>query len=136
MTYDAQHAAIRARLNTQWAGATPIAWPNVDFTPPNNAPWIRLSIQDADAAQVSMGGDTNIHRHKGLVYVMVFVPLSSGDGVALAYADTACGIFRGWQDPSSGVYFRQAPRVVTVGADSDKWYHVNVLAPFERDSFL
>ena len=136
MTYAAQHNALRARFNTEWAGATPIAWPNARFVPTNDAAWVRFAVKDGDVNTASIGGDTNIHRHLGLLYVMVFTPLSSGDAAALTLADTAAAIFRGWQDPSSGVYFRSPPKATLIGVDEDTWYHANMIAPFERDSFF
>lgn len=135
MSYAAQHAAIRERFNDQWADRTPVAWPNVDFTPPNNAAWCRLSINDGDSEHRSMGGDTNIHRHFGTVFVMCFAPVAGGDAASLSNADFACGIFRGWEHTSSGVYFRRPPFVRSLGIDGEKWYQVNVSARFERDTF-
>lgn len=137
MTYVAQHNAIRTRFNTQWGATTPIAWPNVNFTQPENSAWVKFDIHDIDAAQASFGDPSNnIHRHIGHAVVMIFTPKGAGDNLARQLSDTATGIFRGWSDVASGVLFRVAPFVRDVPNSEDKWMHLNVICPFQRDSFL
>lgn len=132
MSYQATHNAIRTRFAAQWT-TTPIAYPNVEFTPPaGDTGWVRLTIEDADAFQVSMGAPTNFYRHPGLIIVSVFVPLNRGDKQALEYADSIAAIFRSWQ--TTGIR-ACAPTVKRIGPD-DKWYHVNVVVPFERDTLF
>jgi hypothetical protein len=134
MSYAAQHNAIRTRFNTQWASATTIAWPNVDFDPPEEESWVRFSIEDAGALVASFGDPgNNTTRHSGLIIINVFSPLKKGDGAALALCDNVAAAFRGWSDATSGVKVRQAPFVRRVEA-KQKWYQFNVLIPFERDS--
>lgn len=138
MSYETQDNAIRSRFATLMAGGSglPIAYPNVEFTQPANTPWCRLHIQDTEANQVSMGNPgNNFYRHPGLVTVMIFTPLNQGDKEALAIADEVAAIFRNWQDPTTRVFFRRPPYVRRIGAES-KWYHVNVLCPFERDTLF
>lgn len=136
MSFEAQHNAIRARFAAQWGTTTPVAWPNVKFTPGNELAWVRFTVADASGRQASMGQpDENLHRYTGLVTVQIFTKLGTGDERALELADLATGIFRGWRDASSGVRFRQAPYVRTVPGPQEKWHQLNVLAPFERDSF-
>ncbi len=132
MSYQTTHNAIRKRLKDNWT-TTPIAYQNVEFTPPvGDTGWVRLTVEDADAFQASMGGTTNFYRHPGLIIVSVFVPLNRGDKQALEYADSISAIFRSWQ--TTGIRF-YAPTVKRIGAD-DKWYHVNVVVPFERDTLF
>lgn len=136
MTWESQHNALRDRFDTQWANTTPIAWPNVTFDPPDAAAWVRFVATDATARTASFGDPgNNVHRHTGLLTLMIFVPVNTGDKEALELADQASAIFRGWQDAASGLRFRQPPFVRQVGPDR-KWYQVNVLCPFERDEHL
>lgn len=136
MTWEAQHNAIRDRFNTQWGATTPVKWPNVKFTPPDGSPWVRLNVADADARQASFGDPgNNVHRHIGLVTVMIFTPLGQGDEEALELADQAAAIFRGWEDGTVGVRFRNPPYVRQIGEEKS-WYHVNLLCPFERDTLF
>lgn len=130
MTYELTHNAIRTRLASNWT-TTPVAYMNAEFKPPvGDTAWVRLTIEDADAFQASMGATANIYRHPGLIIVSVFAPLNRGDKLALQYADSIAAIFRGWRTTGLRTY---APTLKRIGAD-DKWYHVNVTVPFERDS--
>lgn len=139
MTYEAQDNAIRTRFSTVYAGGTnhPVAYPNAEFkTQPVDDVWLRFVMQDAGANQISMGDPgNNFHRHTGLLTFMIFTPLNQGDAEALQVADEVAAIFRGWQDPTTRVFFRQPPFVRRIGADG-KWYQVNLLCPFERDSLF
>lgn len=132
MGYESAHNAIRSRLSTNWS-ATTISYPNVEFRPPQgDVSWIRLTIQDGDSFQASMGAAANIYRHPGAIIVNIFTPLNQGDKLALQYADSISAIFRSWQDNGSGIRCG-APQVRQLGPD-DKWYHVTVSVPFERDT--
>ena len=138
MTYETQDNAIRTRFDGLWTGGSnhPVAYPNAEFVKPTNSPWLQFVMQDAGANQVSMGDPgNNFHRHTGLLTVMIFTPLNQGDAEALQIADEVGAIFRGWQDPTTKVFFRLPPFVRRIGAES-KWYHVNLLCPFERDSLF
>lgn len=135
MTYEAQHNAIRSRFNAQWGSTTLVAWPSVNFRPPSDAAWVRFSVEDVDAAQASFGDPTNnIHRYIGNVVIQVFTLKGTGDNQARQLADTASAIFRGWSDAASGVFFRLAPFVRDV-PNEEKWFQLNVVCPFQRDSF-
>lgn len=139
MSYELAHNAIRTRFVTLWGEITPIAFDNAKFeTPANNNPpdWVRLAIADSGAFQRSMGDPgNNVFRHTGIVTTQIFVKAGRGDREALQYADTAAGIFRGWEEPAVGLRFRVPPYVRQVGVDGN-WYQINVLAPFERDTLL
>ena len=139
MTYEAAHNAIRTRFNTQWGSTTTVAWPNVNFDPPNNAAWVRFVIQDIDSAQVSYGDPLNNndrYRHIGRVVIQIFTLKGQGDKEARELADTATAIFRKWSDTASGVLFRLAPFVRDVTEDDSKWFQINVECPFLRDSYF
>ena len=134
MSYEAESNALRAQFETTWAAATVIAWENAEFNPPDNASWVRFTTQHSTAFQASMGDPgNNFIRHPGVVTVMIFSPLNRGDKAALELADNAAAVFRGYQ--SAGVYFRSPPSIRRVGVDG-KWYHINVVCPFERDTRL
>ena len=133
MSYEAQHNAIRTRLDTEWADRTPVSYPNVPFEPPkSDSPWIRLTILDSPSFQASMGAEQNIYRHPGIITVNIFTPLNRGDKQALVLADAVSAIFRSWRDPVTRIRFKD-PDLARIGPD-DKWYHVAVSVPFERDT--
>jgi hypothetical protein len=133
MSYLAAHNAIRSRFNSQWAGATAVAYDNAAFkVPVTDTAWVRLTILDAESMQASMGASNNFYRHPGLIVVDIFTPTGVGDSVALGYVDSVVAIFRSWTDSGSGVRV-YSPEVQQIGAE-DKWYHTKVQFYFERDS--
>jgi hypothetical protein len=134
----AEGAAIRTRFGTLWGDATPIAWGNTDFVPPDPpAPWVRLTILPATARQVTTGvvGQRR-YRSAGVIIVGAFVPEDAGEGQAQALAEQACAIFRGVT--AEGVRYTgprgEAPRLQTVGNDGRGWYQVNAIIPYTCDS--
>lgn len=134
MGYLTQHNELRTRFNTMWGSTTPIAWANAEFTPPSPpSPWVRFVVSDGQSTQTTVGASTNNHRHYGVVYVQIFVPLDAGDSVALGYADTIAGIFRNWY--GTNITCRQ-PRIKDVGPEGNGWYQVNVTVSFFRDELF
>lgn len=134
MSYAEAHNEIREHLFMSWADATPIAWPNVNFTPPNpQSSWIRLSISDGDSNQMELGSNPATIRYAGIIYVQIFTRLDIGDAVALQLADTVKQIFNNW----CGVSVRcRAAKIKVIGNDGNGWYQVNVVVPFYRDERL
>ena len=128
---------IRERFNSQW----PTLQPTVPYTfdnqgkndddfPTRDAPWVRLTILDAEGQQVEMGG-TRRWRRPGVVIVQVFVPAGDGDGQGAALCDTVRDIFEG--RTISGVIFRATSRDrVGRGRDS-AWMQWNASTPFQAD---
>jgi len=139
MTYEAQDNAIRTKYSVDFAAGSnyPTSFPNSnDFTKPTNSPWVQFIIQDAGANQISMGDPgNNFHRHTGLLTLMIHTPINQGDALSLQIVDEISAIFRGWQDPTSRVFFRLPPFPRRIGPDG-KWYQINLLCPFERDSLF
>lgn len=130
MTYQAEANAIRGRFNTQWASTTPIAWPNVSFTPPVGEPWVRLSILSAGSDQIEVAPTgSRTFRHDGTVAVQVFVPSNEGDGEARTLAEQVAAIFRGVT--ASGVTYL-SPYVTEIGTENG-WYGLTVWCPYYRD---
>ena len=138
MSYDTEADAIRARFNTSWGATTPIAWPNVNFTPPAGEPWVRLTIRSDEAFSASLPAPTIRHRHTGMVVVQVFTPDNEGDAEARTLADQVCAIFR--DVTAGGITYRgvdgSSPYVTEVGPDGSGWYQLNVWVPYYRDSLF
>jgi len=119
---------------------TQIAWPNRDFTPPQRAAWLAVSIQSGDAAQLELGQSAT-HRHPGIATVQVFVPVNWGDKTALDIADEVAALFRrqrvNLEDDQSrvlGTVVFRSPAVRTIGVDG-AFFQVNVSVPFVRDYY-
>ena len=106
---------------------TPVAWPNAAFTPPDDEPWVRLTILGGDGRQVATAGRRL--RRVGVVKVQVFVPEGSGDPQARSIADEVASLFEA--GTYEGIRFR-ASDLEHVGPDGAS-YQLNVSIPFEWD---
>jgi hypothetical protein len=129
MGYEAEQVAIESRFESQWAGRTPVAYPNVPFSKPNASPWVRLTVMSGSAF---LAGIPRYFRHPGVIDIQVFVPEGVGSKDALLLADQAAAVFR--VASFNGVVCR-TPYVVPAGTN-DGWYQVNVSVPFQRDEAL
>lgn len=132
MNFNTAEAEIRAFFNTGWAGATQIAWPDVEFSIPESATWVRFNCQENDGRQVSMGDPgNNRFRHFGIVTIQVFQPLGNAGIDARTKANAALQIFMGAQT-TNGVLFQEC-YARQIGNDGHGFYQVNVYAPFWYD---
>lgn len=134
-----ERVAIATLFNTGWAGATPVAMPNVPFVPPK-ASWVRLTYSQVTAYQVEIGSTRNQERAEGLLIVQVFTVLDIGDAVALQLADQVGQIFRNTTVVAAGadgdVFFGK-PVVRVIGPDSvGTYFQVNVSVPYTHDAVL
>ena len=138
MTLDVAHAAIRQRFATIWDAGPPqpaVQYPNVEFTAPDDASWVRLIISTSGNERASLGDPgNNVDRNFGQVTMQIFTLAGVGEGEALGLADKAKGVFRDWEDAVSGVRFLVPPYARLVGGEG-KWYQINVVAPFQFDDF-
>ncbi len=133
MSFAATAATIRQRFATEFAlvrAGVPVAYANRQFSPPDNAEWVRLNIIEGNSTLAGIGGaGANLYRNSGLVAAQIFVPVAVGDGLAYEIADDIAAIFRG--KLVSGVRFR-TPATVPAGPDGP-WYQRNVNVPFSAD---
>lgn len=139
VAFDADAAAVEGRFAAQFAAATfetsvrpEVAHDNETFDPPNEKPWMRLTIIPADLRQVTMGAPTGgTHESVGLAIVDVHVPRDEGSGVAWRLADVVAGWFRGVT--ADGMEYVAAggdgPTLRRVGHDG-RSYQVNVIVPW------
>lgn len=134
--------AIESRFATEFLALNPtmvnrISWPGVRFDEPADGAWVRLTVRFGDTEQASFGGDTNVHRSAGVIFVQVFSRMERRDGAvvnygygeALALAESAAGIFR--STSFSGVNTRAASIQMM---DANKgWVGATVSIPFWAD---
>jgi len=45
MSFKDAEASVQGWFNTKWNGLTDIAWPDVDFTPPDET-WVRFDMKN------------------------------------------------------------------------------------------
>lgn len=132
MTYNAEHAAIEARLSANWT-TTDINYDNVDYKPTPETPWIKLEIATGEQIPVSLGGPgATLYRNGGVISITVYVPLNSGARTAKSYCDTLAAIFRGQQ--FSSITCRGAS-ITRIGEDNG-WFLYNASIPYFRDEAL
>lgn len=130
MNFKTAEATIRAHFSTTWNSLTPIAFPDVQFTPPNGT-WVRFSMKHTDGFQASIGAPTsNMFRRRGVVYIQIFQKEGQGSTDARTKADTASDIFIG--KVIQGIRFNDVV-ARDIGADGNGWYQWQVAANFEYD---
>jgi hypothetical protein len=131
-----ENTAIRTLFNTGWAGATPVAYENEKFTPPDDASFVKLFIKPDDAFQHEIGSTQVTFRQPGLIFVMVFSPADKGNNAALTLADQAAVIFRRQSSSfTDGRILYRAPSIKAIGITDEGYFHVNVVIPYIRDSY-
>lgn len=135
MGYATDAQVIRQRFEAQWpAAASPVVphtFGDVRYTPPNDGPWVRLTVIPGPQVQASKGLRRRFRR-VGLAVVDIFVPAGSGDGLAVALGDAVTDIFAG--RTVSGVLFR-GTSLERVGVDG-AWLQYSASTPYQADSLV
>lgn len=132
MSFKNAEAAVRAYFNTKWAGATPIAWPDDHFNPPNNDTWVRFSMKNNVGFQASIGSPgNNKFRRQGIITIQIFQKAGQRSIDAREKADLAASIFIS-PNKLAGFTFRNV-NARDIGPDGAKWYQWNVTAEYEYD---
>ncbi|WP_417702363.1 DUF4128 domain-containing protein [Pseudophaeobacter sp.] len=72
-------AALMTRAGGLSALGLPIAWPNVDFTPPENQKYLRVQFVPNVTQRQWIASD-GVHRYLGLLQVSVFWPKGQYEG--------------------------------------------------------
>lgn len=132
MNFDQAEQEIRAFFETNWAALTAIAWPDTEFTVPNDQTWVKFNCVENDGGQVSMGNPgANRFRQFGLLTIQIFQPQGQGSTDAREKAATLLTLLKG-AVTTNGVYFfdvygRQ------VGNDGNGFYQINVISNFYYD---
>lgn len=131
MDWEALHNVVRSRFKTQIADvqSVTVQYDNAPFTEPEDATWVRWTIVPAQTSLVAIGGTSRRYRTVGLAVASIFVPVESGDALALRLADAVATAFRCVTD--TGVVF-SSPSVINRGRD-ENWWQVNVECPFYAD---
>lgn len=127
MSYLAEKLAIEAYIQANWVSPPLITYENVGLNTAAPTEWVRITIQNGDAFQASMG-DNPAFRYIGVLFFQIFLKPDAGSGRALELADTISTLFRA--QTISGMTFR-VPQVQKVDSDAE-WYQVNVSIEFFR----
>jgi hypothetical protein len=128
MSYHGQKVAIESRFNTQWAGNTPVKYPNTRFTPSDETAFVEIEVVGGQPSR-SLGDDP-IFRDYGSIVVKAHIPKGIGSGPAFTLADQAAAVFRDAQFSSITCYAPEPPMPLGV---IEEWYVVVITIPFHWD---
>lgn len=136
MSYDTERSVIEAYLQDNWGSIYPsmqIGFDRHNFTPPQDADSIRLTIVSGEAEQISLGvRGTNLIRHTGLIMLQIFCVGNSKSNSAREIADYLSDLFMN-RDLSTSLRTR-VPYVVGM-AEEPPFLMWTLGVPFERDEF-
>ena len=120
-------SAIETAIASGWT-ATPIAWPNVPFTPPTDGSWLKVNFLWGNGQILTKGGLASI---VGILQLAVFTPNDMGDGDVDASAETARALFNQLRlaSPNQDVMFGSVSGPVKQNEES--WRSVVLSCPFE-----
>ena len=124
------HDGVVSAFDTNWAGVTTIAWPNLQFDSTKSIEFVRISVIPGDSLQKSMGGITNVFRQFGLVLIQIYIDRNSGARRSVELADLAITFFHGLS--LTDVTF-ESPNSEHIGV-IDSWYQKNVSCEFYSDN--
>jgi uncharacterized protein DUF4128 len=130
MTPDAAADAIETAFNTAWGTTTPIAWPNIAFTPPATGSWVKVDFIWGNGAVFTKGTSNGINTVVGVLQLAIFGPKDVGDGALAGLAETARAIFNRERllSPNDDVMFGAVSGPVP--RDEESWRSLVVSAPF------
>lgn len=140
MSYATERKAIETYIQTQWAAATPIGFDGHDFEPSFNS--IRVTIQNGQVLQGSIGAANNRIEYIGQVAIQIFTESGKGTQTWRGYAETLDGIFFDKRIDNTGAlattneFIRFSPQQqhpYISGEVSDIPFHIaTFIAPFVR----
>ena len=125
------HAALRGAVEAYLAGvwrSTPIAFDNVEFTPPQDGRYLSLAVI-AESSEVIGLGQPPLYRHKGSIRIRCYVPKGVGSGEVLSMADEIAILFR--HRTIGGARTRAA--VVSLNGSGFDEFEATVTIPFWWD---
>lgn len=118
--------AILARVDAQWGTTTDVAWPNVDFNPPDQDQWLRVDVVWGDGFLETME-TTGSNRLYGFVQLTLFGPQGAGLGALMTNIDTARDMLNRWS--GSGVSFGATSGPMPI--DDEQYAARMVSTPFD-----
>ena len=108
----------------------PIAHENVDFTPPDDAPWLAVYLLPGDDESL-MKDALGLDQANGIFQVSIYTPSGSGDGEARRTADTILQYFKHGRTLAQDTYISSSAR--NTGRNADGWYIIDVSINYQAD---
>lgn len=128
--------AVYETFATAWAARTPYCFGNEEFDPPE-APWVRISVQELDRAQGSLG-QTGNRRFESVAQITAqyFEPPGQGVKTAAGHMNFLRRIFEGLRIGGTTIYF-QAVQIQRLGVVEDgRWYAETAVGRFFYDEII
>lgn len=129
-------ATIKGYLEAEWT-ATPLAFENDGFSPPNDPePWVLIEVFGDFFEQESMGAEVqaaNLWREAGQMLAHVMVPQGTGSVVARTHARAVVDLFRG-QDIGSVVFGRASIGASEPGVKDGSYFRMTATIDWSRDT--
>ena len=122
---------ILARFETSWAATTLFVYENEVFQPPDDEPWLRLSVRHNRGEQESLSGPDGIRSfvRGGLINAEIRVPPDIG----LSRADELGHQFRTLFEATAFSGVRCSNAIYQEFGSNGKWFVVTVDVIFEYD---
>ena len=126
MSYLVEKSDIETLFQELWVH-TPVFFENVPVS--TDSEWVRLTILNGDARQVTMGDDPGF-RYPGVVIVQIRTKKDLGSGRAMELADHVHNMFL---NRILGKIRFKVPRIDR-GPIDEEWFVINVSVDFYRGS--
>ena len=129
--FDSETNLITTYLTSNWNDSlAELILPNAE--PPQGAdtPFIKLTIQNADAKNLTLG--TKAYRYIGVIFVQIFTKSGTGIGVSNEIATALSNLFRDVM--IDGVIRCKVPRLQNIGV-VDSWHQANLSVDFSREEY-
>jgi len=132
-TYNDVRAAIEGRIATEMAlsPSYPVAYQNVPFTPPNNAPWLQVFLLFGDNNYATLiGPNPGFNAQNGALTVNAFTPVGVGAAANYTIAERIKDLFD--RQTVSGIIFDAAsgPSVITPSEPEAAYFQTQLTVTF------
>lgn len=132
-TYNDVRAVIEGRIATEMANSPSyeVAYSNVAFTPPTDAPWLSVQVNFGDNSYATLQAPTTgINRQSGVLVVNIFGDVGIGAASVYTIAERVKDLFD--RKTVNDVIFDAAsgPSQITSGL-SDSFFQVQVSVSFD-----
>ena len=132
-TYNDVRAAIEGRIAAEMAlsPSYSVAYPNVPFTPPNNAPWLQVFLLFGDNNYATLiGPNPGFNAQNGVLTVNVFTPVGVGAAANYTIAERIKDLFD--RQTVSGIIFDAAsgPNVINPSAPEAAYFQTQLTVSF------
>ena len=137
MSFESHMSALHSFIATNYT-STPVAYGGgVVFDSEDVGDWVKLSILDGAASQISISGGVECYRYLGIINIVIYAaPTITGktaENKVREYADTLTTLFL--SNKTQGNVLYRVPSLAVLG-ESDGYFSVALSVPFQRDQLI